>query len=1135
MTTPSDLDARREALDIRRSFIVQAPAGSGKTELLTQRILALLACAETPEEIVAITFTRKAAAEMKNRLLERLEAADAVQRGLREAPEKDHELATHRLACGALGRDAELGWNLLTHPSRLRIQTIDGLCSSLVARMPVLAQLGGGIKPADDPGRHYLEAARETLADLETAASDSPDVAALSEVLAHMDNDLGKLEALIARMLGRREQWLPHLLDLDGDDREVRRWLEDLLALQSSRQLAAVRAALPPGFLPLLMPLARGAAGRLLAEGSDSPITTLADWEEFLTGEAEELPRWLAVCELCLTNSDSLRKVLNKNTGFPPAAKDDKAACMALLDSLDGEAEAALGGLRKLPPPEYSVEQWQVLRALMRVLRLAAARLWLQFMGAGEVDFAEIQSRALQALGTEEAPTDLALALDYRIRHLLVDEFQDTSGTQWELLTRLTAGWQAGDGRSLFLVGDPMQSIYLFRQAEVGLFLRAREEGLGGMPLVPLTLKSNFRSQEGIVAWVNQAFARIFPQKADVLRGAVPVSLAESVKPALPGPAVRMHAFLQALSYDPATLAVLEAGGGVDGRQAEARRVLDLVREALAEQASVAILVRSRSHLALIAPALRDGGVPFQAVDIDALADRQYIADLVSLTRALLLPGDRVHWLTVLRSPWCGLTLADLHALCGDDFETGMARLLADEERLSRLTPDGAARARRCRDVLAALMEQQGRLSLRTLAERAWLQLGGEALLPDAAARTDVEAYFDLVEEMEGQDGFEPDALADKLAALFAAPQVGDAAKVQLMTIHKSKGLEFDTVILPCLDRKPRNGDTELLQWMPTPAADGSPGLLIAPVHATGADRDALYQYIGSLREQKQAFEVQRLLYVAATRAKRQLHLTAAAGLASKGGEKSPKAHPKSLLALLWGEVAEEFTSLPLPADAEAPVAATPPARPLERVRPGWRPAAATPLGLVTAQAAAPALTEPAAVHLEAAAAGIATHRLLQSMAEEGVEKWNAGRVRALAPFLRRLVEREGVFGEAAERAARRAGDAVLRCLADEKGRWVLGAHPVARNEWALTEAGSEGMSLHVIDRYFETAEGERWVVDYKTDSPPDGDTEAFLAGRVEAHRPQLERYARLLGELAPGPVRLALYFASLPRLVELA
>ncbi len=109
-----------------------------------------------------------------------------------------------------------------------------------------------------------------------------------------------------------------------------------------------------------------------------------------------------------------------------------------------------------------------------------------------------------------DAPEDLALALGQRIRHILVDEFQDTSYTQFELLEKLTAGWEPGDGRTLFLVGDPMQSIYRFRQADVSLFLKARLEGIGAIRLEPLTLSVNFRSRPEIVEWVNRTF-RIDP------------------------------------------------------------------------------------------------------------------------------------------------------------------------------------------------------------------------------------------------------------------------------------------------------------------------------------------------------------------------------------------------------------------------------------------------------------------------------------------------------------------------------------------------------------------------------------------------------------------------------------------------
>src|SRR5690606_11724167 len=132
-----------------------------------------------------------------------------------------------------------------------------------------------------------------------------------------------------------------------------------------------------------------------------------------------------------------------------------------------------------VPPAEFTDTQWCVLGAQLMTLKLAVAQLHLRFAETREVDFIEIAQRAVHALGSADDPGELLLKLDASIRHLLIDEFQDTSLTQIHLLATLTAGWQPDDGRTLFLVGDPMQSIYRFRKAEVGLFLQAAEQGVG--------------------------------------------------------------------------------------------------------------------------------------------------------------------------------------------------------------------------------------------------------------------------------------------------------------------------------------------------------------------------------------------------------------------------------------------------------------------------------------------------------------------------------------------------------------------------------------------------------------------------------------------------------------------------------
>ena len=171
----------------------------------------------------------------------------------------------------------------------------------------------------------------------------------------------------------------------------------------------------------------------------------------------------------------------------------------------------ALARVAKLPAPRFTEAEWEALEAIISLLPIAETMLAEAFAARGAVDFQAVSLAALKALGTEDEPTDLMLSLDLKVQHILVDEYQDTSGTQLSLLEALTRGWTDGDGRTLFVVGDPMQSIYLFREAEVGLFLEARAGRIGTVRMEPLTLSRNFRSEEGVVSWVNGTMEEAFP------------------------------------------------------------------------------------------------------------------------------------------------------------------------------------------------------------------------------------------------------------------------------------------------------------------------------------------------------------------------------------------------------------------------------------------------------------------------------------------------------------------------------------------------------------------------------------------------------------------------------------------------
>jgi ATP-dependent helicase/nuclease subunit A len=153
-----DAEARAEALDITRSFLVEAPAGSGKTGLLIQRFLKLLAAVDDPAEVLAITFTRKATSEMLERVLAQLSAAAAATEAA-----NDFDRATRQLAEAVLARDAQLGWKLLDNPGRFNIRTIDSLSQQIAGALPVLSGSGGAQSPTEDPMSLYREAARRTL------------------------------------------------------------------------------------------------------------------------------------------------------------------------------------------------------------------------------------------------------------------------------------------------------------------------------------------------------------------------------------------------------------------------------------------------------------------------------------------------------------------------------------------------------------------------------------------------------------------------------------------------------------------------------------------------------------------------------------------------------------------------------------------------------------------------------------------------------------------------------------------------------------------------------------------------------------------------------------------------------------
>lgn len=1099
-----DLEARQRALDPTQSFIVQAPAGSGKTELLIQRYLTLLSRVESPEEILAITFTKKAANEMRHRIISAL--ALAANEPMPPEPHRQH---TWRIAKAVLDNDAKRGWHLIDNPNQCRIQTIDALCTHLTGQLPLLSQFGASPSLSDDPSALYHEAALQVMQHLETDTGWSKDA---ETVLTHLDNDLNKLLQLLVSMLEKRDQWQPYLLYQD-EAVSARSVLEGHIQTIINERLADLAACFPTAALTDLLPILRFAASQLANTDSPSPIKAM----EFITAPPrphyDDLAIWQAMAECLLTKSESTwRSRVDKSIGFPSLdglSKAEKAehqairhAWKTLVDRLSENEtlRSALIDVQALPQPHYTEQQWKVLQSLLNLLKLLSAQLTVTFRQHGQIDFIENAQAAISALGHDDAPTDLALLLDYQIKHILMDEFQDTAYTQYRLLHLLTIQWQPDDGRTLFVVGDPMQSIYRFRQAEVGLFLKLQEKGIHHLALHPLQLSVNFRSTAGIVEWNNHHFSRIFPPFHDVGTGAV-----------------KFHAstaFINPSDNSESAVTMLAFNDAAENAQANAlaKHIEDTLTAHPRD--TIAILVKSRSHLSDIIPALKAKQIRYQAVDIDPLADNPVIQDLYSLTAALLHPADRIAWLSVCRAPWCGLTLSDLLTL---------PTYCLDDKATPALSEDGLARYRHTLDLLKKARYQRERYSLREWIEQTWLALGG-ARCVDSDGLESANTYFELLEKIQRDDpAINARRLKQKLEKLYANPSTTDA-RVQLMTIHSAKGLEFDTVIVPHLERKNRNDDAVILRWMERPSNTREATLLLAPIHeASESKKEKLYAYIESQDRIKADYELNRLLYVATTRAKKRLIL--AFDLKSKENDAVSLQHGSFLSKLYPHLVKASITLETTSATNRDEGFATRKPRGIQRLATLQPPPESSLYASVfmgTQSRQGFELKDP-----EATLVGTVVHRLLQQLSLTGASSWPTQPAEQ-SKLIEACYRCYGVTHRASS-TTEHIQTLINNVLKDDIGQWLLQPHEGSAAEYPLSLIQQGKTSQLIIDRTFIDEAGTRWIIDYKTTPFSEGDLAVFLAEEKEKHQAQMALYRTAMESLENRPIQLGLYFPAIP------
>lgn len=1115
----SDLDARAAALDRQRSFIVQAPAGSGKTGLLVYRILTLLASVDQPQKVLAITFTRKATAEMRARLQALLHCAE---QGV--CSEDIFEQQGIALAQDVLAQDKKYQWNLLDSPHQLQILTIDAFSAKLAGSMPWLSRLGDRPRTTDQAGAHYAAAVENLLSELlnDDSALSEP----LRTVLLELDFNYNRARQLFASMLAKRDQWLRHLVS--NDLSKLRAHIEHAWQSLANEQAAQLYDLVGDHELEELLELGRAAAANIEVKAGKESL--LAGFDNFdRSARLFGIAQWQALRNMLLTGKGDWRKQVTKNIGFLPGTQMKDT----LVDRLEGFREGsedlrlALIETDSLPNASFSDDDWQQLIALESVLKSLAARLQLRFRSVGECDHSEVTQRANLALQELENPTDLGLRLDAQLQHILVDEFQDTSHGQIELLKRLTVGWSTSDdglSRTLFLVGDPMQSIYRFREADVSLFLRVAtndsSQVFPNIQIEPLLLTENFRSSSSLVDWFNTTFKPSFPVRNDFISSGIQYAQASSNKPA------KLPCVQALLAHD---------------KTQEATLLVESVSAALKnlpnDDDRVAILVRSRGQLTHLIPALQRAGLAYAGVDIQPLKDVQAVIDVLALCKAICRPDNRIAWLALLRGPWCGLSLAEIKQLAGRADKTVWQQLLSQNSH----TLESASKQRTDRfiEVMKSAIAQRQQIELGSLTRWAWQALGGETTLLGARA-DDVEMVFKLISEQQrGGDLPSLSELDKALDGLYAKPKksaAGEDPKLVISTIHKSKGLQYHTVILPCLGSQSRADDKEIMMWAEYQNASGNSQLLLAPLVLDDSNKSSHYTYLRRLNKKRSVNETIRLMYVACTRAEQNLILLSCARVDEASTEVKPP-RSGSLLNTIWAATQSHF-AFPYNQEVDNNATQANYSQTLSRLPTNFQWITNSPIDWQLAQQPTIAMpTPPSDVQdLEyawatevATGVGLVLHNCLQfngsavltlTVDHALLARWRAELLGLRVPHNR------------IDYALKRLVKALNNIQGDKAAHFLFKDYTEQCNEYALSALEEGVVKTYRFDRTFVDEQGVRWILDYKSTDTRNEDIAGFVDEQIkERHQSQLDNYGRLMSQVDAKPIRLAVYFPLLKQL----
>ncbi len=1068
MSDLPDLKQRREVLDPERSFIVVAPAGAGKTQVLVKRYLTLLGRASSVDSIVALTFTNKAAEEMRGRVFSALRCAASGAKGRDENEEELFSIARAALANEKIPKEE------LVSPGAFRISTFHGFCSEILRSYPLEAEVTPGFTVLDETEeeRAFLSAAEQVVASALSGRDGkvAPPVARrLSALGGRSDELIRQIAALVknrdraglspAMSFDRREEMVSYILEQYG--REVREFLEDHLKDYSELRVAITGS--PTGLsLPETVPaLTRG---------------TLSEWkriaEVFLTGGG----------------TGTLRKAggLTPRNGFPEGFKGSEAA--GFLLSLDEEHCEELRHLADLASKaRYEIDE-NSYKDLGIILEKATELLFPDTY-AEKLDFVEMEDKAVRALSWDSGvPNKAMIRIHSGVKHILVDEAQDLGDGELDIISRIADSWDPLDKCTVFIVGDPKQSIYRFRKANVAIFKMLMEKGVprkgeASFPLEKRELLVNFRSEPGIIDFVNGLFGPLM-QRKPFLDG---VEFSRFIHPKEESAPLRFANAQEGTGEGPVTIAAFkERENLLDWFAGEVGKAIAAAKE----DEEIALLYHRRSAFQPYLEALQEAGIAINVVDGTKLEELPAVNHLLNLLKAVANLRDDLSWSLILGAPWFDLgpaELLELSRLEGAWNERVLGCSFIDKEKREAL-----------QKVVSCFREVPGGRALREL----WLELDGPSLYSSLYGLKGVEqarAFFSMLEETAFMPG---SGLVSRMELLLSSKYAGpdpeaSLSKIKAMTVHKAKGLEFDTVFVVGLDSDPTKSGGRgsrpplVVERLKYNEEKQKFEFYDAPFEAN----ELCYEILGDLDSKRGGEEFLRLNYVALTRAKKKLYLVGDA----------KKANKNSFLKMAIQQLGITPVDMPVEEKEKKKREVREP-RPAGIFKEQEMPPAKAPFTIVRASEEVGVAEDGGfgerispEESRELRLRGIAIHKVLERLARGGPLPTE----RAMDVWL--LWNREPARREFAKEVLEEADNA---WNSETMNALTKDAELVP--EYAIEmKSGEKEITVGRLDLVIKKS-GEVHIVDYKTGRPGD-DEESWMKAKLEEYRPQVATYKKMI------------------------